>query len=347
MRYAVTHESQFWNEPNLAPTQVKRQHYIPRMYLKAFTGADGKIHAVDLDEDTDFRTSVEKVAVRNYFNDVEIGDERLSTEGWLSELEGEAVPVLAKLINDPISISSLSLGEEFHIARFIVALKFRTPAFRQWDAGMTAQFASETKEIIKSGLYNQLEKEEADVCWDIGKDKPDHWWPTQSDQYQPSAMAASMLGEVQGFANLLLAAPWRIGSAPDSIQLYTSDNPVSSYLRPVRPWWQSGAFSGFDYFLPLSPCILLKIEQRPNREEKAELERRGTRRYRNFSSAEISFARHVVTMNANRYLFGEGLMVPRACATSCIKRIDQAKLRFAMRYLGFDPGPPASLRFPM
>jgi Protein of unknown function (DUF4238) len=71
MRYSVTHESQFWNEPNLAPTQVKRQHYIPRMYLKAFTGADGKIHAVDLDEDTDFRTSVEKVAVRNYFNDVE------------------------------------------------------------------------------------------------------------------------------------------------------------------------------------------------------------------------------------------------------------------------------------
>jgi Protein of unknown function (DUF4238) len=107
-----------------------------------------------------------------------IGDERLSTEGWLSELEGEAVPVLAKLINDPISISSLSLGEEFHIARFIVALKFRTPAFRQWDAGMTAQFASQTKEILKSGLYNQLEKEEADAHWDIWKDKPDHWWLT-------------------------------------------------------------------------------------------------------------------------------------------------------------------------
>jgi hypothetical protein len=64
----VTHQPQSWNEANWAPTQVKRQHYVPRMYLKAFTGPDGKIRVVDLAENIDFRTSVENVPVRNYFN---------------------------------------------------------------------------------------------------------------------------------------------------------------------------------------------------------------------------------------------------------------------------------------
>jgi hypothetical protein len=316
------------------------------MYLKAFTGTDDKIRVVSLDDNSDFRTSIENVAVGNYFNDVEIGDERLSTEGWLSELEGETSPVLAKLINDPNCIGLLSLDEELHVARFIAALKFRVPAYRQWNDEMMAQVVSQIKEIIKGQLYGQLGEEEADEYWDIWKDKPDYWWLTQSDQYQPSATAAFMLSEVPGFANLLLAAPWRIGKAPDSIQLYTSDNPVSQHLRPVRPWWKVGAFSSFDYFVPLSPGVLLKLDRRPDSDKDEVLKPQGDRRHRDYSSEEISFARHVVTLNATRYLFGEGLIVPRDCAIGCIKRIDQAKVKFAMQYLGFDPRPPAGLGFP-
>ncbi len=115
-----------------------------------------------------------------------------------------------------------------------------------------------------------------------------------------------MLSEVQGFANLLRAAPWHIGVAPDSIQLYTSDNPVAGYLNPVRSWWEGAAFASFTYFVPLSPKVLLKIERRPNRKDNEELQPRGKRRRKDFSEWGISFARHVVTHNARRYLYGEG-----------------------------------------
>jgi len=49
-----------------------------------------------------------------------------------------------------------------------------------------------------------------------------------------------------------------------------------------------------------------------------------------------SLARHVVTHNARRYLYGEGPVVPRDCAASCLKRIGQAQLEFAIRYLDYD-----------
>ena len=342
----MRNKPRYWNEANLAPTEAKRQHYVPRMYLEAFTGVDGKIRVLDLDDEKEFRTSVQNAAVENYFNDIEVGDECLSTEDWLSELEGLASPVIAKLINDPSSICSLSLDEEYRIARFVTALRFRTPAFREWNNDLMSRMASQVKEIIKGGLYHQLKKEEADAYWNIWKEKPDHGWFHQSDSYQPSATSVSMLSEVQGFANLLIAAPWRIGNVPDCIQLYTSDNPVSSYLRPVHPWWEGGAFASFDYFIPLSPRVLLRVERRPYHGDNETLERRGGRRCRDFSGAEISFARHVVTVNATRYLFGEGPIVPRECATSCIERIDRANLTFAMRYLGFDPRPPAGQGFP-
>src|ERR671919_1197487 len=118
----MRNKPRYWNEANLAPTEAKRQHYVPRMYLEAFTGVDGKIRVLDLDDEKEFRTSVQNAAVENYFNDIEVGDECLSTEDWLSELEGLASPVIAKLINDPSSICSLSLDEEYRIARFVTAL---------------------------------------------------------------------------------------------------------------------------------------------------------------------------------------------------------------------------------
>jgi len=133
-----------------------------------------------------------------------------------------------------------------------------------------------------------------------------------------------MLGEVQGFANLLRAPPWRIGMAPDSTCLYTSDNPVAGYLRPVRPWWEGAAFASHIYIVPLSPKILLRTERRPDQKDDRELQPRGERRRKDFLEWEISFARHVVTNDTIRYLYGEGPVAPRDCAASCLERIGTA-----------------------
>ena len=124
------------------------------------------------------------------------------------------------------------------------------------------------------------------------------------------------------------------------MRLYTSDNRVAGYLRPIRLWGEGAAFSSLTYFVPLSPRILLKIERRPDKKDKEKTELRGERRHKDFSEWEISFAQHVITNDAMRYLYGEGPIVDKRCASSYLQRIAKAELEFAVEYLGFDPRTP-------
>jgi len=328
-------------EPNLSKTEVKRQHYIPQMYLRPFA-VDGKIRVVDLDGGKrEYKTSVGNVAVESHFYNVNVEDLRLSTEDWLAELECAAVPVFNKLIENPESILSLSLEEELIISRFITALRFRTPAFQDWNKRLTTSILTQIRNMAKDQIFHMKSRKEANAIWEEIKNKPDHWWMNEEKPVQPSETTAYMLSQVHGFANLIRAAPWRIGCAPDSIGLYTSDNPVASYLSPIRPWWEGGAFASHSYYMALSPTVLLVVERRPDTKEGEKLNPQGTRRHNDFSEWEISYARHLITRDARRYLYGEALIVDRDCAIECLSNIDQAKLEFAVRYLGYNPSPPS------
>jgi hypothetical protein len=332
-------KQKFWNEPNLSETDVKREHYVPQLLLRTFA-VNGKIRILDLKDGKEHRTSIENAAVETHFYDMKIGDIQVSTEDWLAQLEGEAAPVIEKLLYDPDHILSLSVKEELHMARFFTALRFRTPAFRDKNEEMIAFMLQQIKEMTKKHIYHQYGKKKAASIWEEIEKKPDHWWFRKPEPRQRAMTTNFMLSEVQGFANILRAAPWRIGFTPDSIRLYTSDNPVAGYLTPIRIPGEGAAFSSFTYFVPLSPVVLLEIKRRPRQKGNKKPKPRGERQRGDFSGWEISFARHVVTNDARRYLFGEGPMIPKDCADSYLERIDRVRLEFAVRYLGFDPRPP-------
>lgn len=332
-----------WNEPILGLTDAKRQHYVPQMYLRQFAGNDGKLQAVDLDDqDRIFRTSLLNAAVEARLYNLKIKGRIYSAESWLSELEGLSTPVIQRLIDDPTTITSLGLENELILARFIAALYFRTPAFSTDTRSMVDSMLQRIKDNIKGQVFHQYGPEEAATTWAQLSEKPDHWWWRETEPIQPAEMAIDMLREVQGWANLLRGAPWRIGRVPKTIYLYTSDNPVARYLKPVRPWWDFPAFSTYIYYLPLSPNTLLKIERRIDIEGQKDIEPAGERRLKDYSLWEASFARHVISSNATRFLYGEGSKVTKAWADAWLRSIDQANVEFAIRYQGFNPDPPNS-----
>ena len=226
---------------------------MPQMFLRAFTGTDGLLRVFDLDSNNQFRTSPRNAAAEGHFNDIEVAGAILSTEAWLSELEGAAGPILEHLINDPDDVTSLSVKEEMALARFIAALRFRTPQYRAANEAMVEPIMAQIKDLVKDQIFHQYGEKEARAIWDIYKDQPDYKWLGESEAPRPSESSTYMLGEVQGWANLLWCAPWRIGRAPsDRIMLYTSDNLVAAYLKPVRPWWEAAAFGSLTYFIPLA-----------------------------------------------------------------------------------------------
>ncbi len=134
---------------------------------------------------------------------------------------------------------------------------------------------------------------------------------------------------MQGFANVLRAMPWRIGRVDTGLPLYTSDNPVSRYRQPLALW---AGFSAFTYFFPLSPQTLMRIG--PGVTPRGI----GTREHKDFSDWETSFARHVITADASRFLYGAGPHVPLACARHCVERVTATKTAHAAA--GFRGGLP-------
>ena len=342
----MTRESR-WNEPILGSTSAKRQHYVPRSYLRLFADGEGLLRVVDLENNSEYKTAVGNAAVEHHFYDLTIGDKLVSAEDWLAQVEGQVAPVIGRLCSDPCSIASLDDEDEQSLARFIAVQILRPPAFRQWTDNVMETFLNSAKESIRRQLRTMYGTKEGEAIYDTWKDRPAHWWVGEASDPQPAATTAFLLGETHGFANLICAAPWRIGYALGRFRFYTSDNPVSGYLRPVRPWWEVGAFGDLQYYLPLSSDILLKVGRRPDAKDLTEtLNPRGQRRKRDFSEWEVSLARHIVSQRATQFLYGMGTVVSKKCAESCLTQLEGGMQEFAARYLGYNPSPPTGMGFP-
>ncbi len=321
-----------WEEPILSVTQTKRQHYVPRAYLRQFLEHDNLIGVTDLVEDREFRASVDNIAVGRRFYDVEIDGVTYSAEDWLANVESQAMPVIRRLVQRPSSIDELSLKEENALARYIAAFSFRTPAFRIRNESTSSSQVSLIKDKVREILKLHLGESAGERRFREIQDKPLHWWYEEEEPPQPASVSTYMLGETQGFANLIRAAPWRIGKGLGTKKLYTSDNPVSRYLPPIRPWWDSGAFSSYEYYFPLSPRVLLKIERRPY-EEGSEADRPLPLRLQSdFTATELSLAQHIVSYEANRYLFGEESIVPKKSAEAMLFLLEYAIPELVKRF---------------
>lgn len=316
----------YWKEPNLAPTNVVRQHTVARMYLAHFA-TDGRVTVYDFEEDRQFDASVNDVAVRTGFYDVRIGGRKLSTESWLSTIEGVASAIIRRVVANPDELLTLSEEDEKALSRFVCAQMFRVQAFRDSNAAMRQRFLDHAKKMGRAFLERAEKPDDAEEIWRAWMTKPDEWWFKQEEPYQPAETVAFMLGEVPGYSNLLRAMPWRIGFVDVGSLIYTSDNPVSRHPLPTVRF---AAFPMWWYFLPLSPSVLLQIGPGLARDGQP------ARMRKDFSVWEACFARHVISVDASRFLYGPGPYVPKPCAATCLWRLDRERIRDAVRLQGYN-----------
>lgn len=318
-----------WVEPNLADTDVVRQHVVPRFWLRHFT-LGGRIDAFEVKTGVTFTTSVENVAVQARFYDVAKGRRHLSTESWLADLEAEAAPIMRLLIEDPSRLLDLGPSEENTFARFLCAQFMRVPTRRNYETTLRETTVDWVKDFARKYTDKELGEEESAELWKFWDRKPDEFFLREEEPYQPAATTASMLGQVQGFGNILKAMPWRIGRVSE-YPLYLSDNPVSRFPLPTRRF---PSFADHVYFIPLNPKTMLRIGHGIGSS------RRGTRTVRDFNAWQTSFARHVVTTDSDKYLFGQGPYVDEQCAVSCMDRLRMVIAMDGYVLQGLDPRKP-------
>lgn len=214
----------------------RRQHYVPKFYLKAFQSAPKRIHVCHLDTLRSIRDASlrDQCYLHRFYGSVELEDS-------LSQLENAAAPVLRTICE---SGRPPSLGSEEHavLLAFVGLQAFRTPAKR---------------EAIKDGWGKMDELI-------FGDREPD---PNSNlSRFSPVDEAEALklqFGTVSLFTESIADLRLYVGRTSPKELLITSDNPLfkyNSYCRGIRYWGCLGAkCQGLQIFLPLSPRILLLL----------------------------------------------------------------------------------------
>jgi len=306
-------------EPNLAPTKVARPHTVARLHLRGF--ALGKmLPTCDMDTGDERSFSVKSATVRKNYYNVKVAGTPLSPETWLSQIEDRAAPLLRDVAADPTRVMMLSEEEEMLVARYVATQRFRVPSHvKSVRAGVHSMANSVRsleldilEKLTSAGKFAGLQAE----------------WARKSDEdlleikepLDDAELTVDLLGLLPAWTAWLMAMPWRTGRVPSPYTLYTSDNPVATYTPKYRPFPQSSLAPTLweqGHVLAISPEVLLWID--PMGYGAPPL--RNTRRCEDFSPWMTSVARHLISRDADRFLYGRGPYISRECAVRCLANV--------------------------
>lgn len=232
-------------------SRVKRQHFVPQFYLRAFSinGQEQKVHVFDKPNRKQFVSNIEQVASRRHFYDVQEVDraagEAQAIEKMFSKLEGDTAPLVAELIESAQTARSLELdsANQAQLAAFLAFQFLRSDEARRKIVQGRRAISTRLTDLGQL-LGAKVEGAEAE-----GSDAQLH--------------AESMLD--LPFVNRVGACfaerAWAVlRTEVDRAQFITSDNPVV-YGRCVKGHGPAGIESPeVGIAFPLAPSLLLSFQ---------------------------------------------------------------------------------------
>jgi len=120
-----------WNKSVLGITSARRQHTVPRFFLRKF------------------RDESEPSRIGDLERYIDLNGITVSTETWLSEVERKAAPIIAALIDKLGSISTLTDVQDFDLARFLCALHRRTQHYRDSTDATVGKAIEQVNQTVK------------------------------------------------------------------------------------------------------------------------------------------------------------------------------------------------------
>lgn len=252
---------------NQKPT--KRQHIVPRWYLKLFATNKGRIGVFDLVEQRRYFGHVENVAVINNFYDVQHPEVEVDViEKMLASIEGAAAAPVRKLRSS--SATSLTEAEREAIAMFMAAQFLRGENVQSFGDQMLDALTKATwigmsdatlREQIEKGLGRVLTDEEFVAQRDFMQN------PDAYTVRQPGAVNQGIVAHVEGFTRVLKYGwVWQVARFDLPI-LVTSDVPIGTWSADDRP---VGLFTASEIYFPLDPSHVLVLAARGSVDEKTQ-----------------------------------------------------------------------------
>ncbi|MCA1298608.1 DUF4238 domain-containing protein [Stappia indica] len=240
--------------------RTKRQHVVPRFYLRYFAQPDGELWTHDCVAGVARKTTPEKTAFEtNIYTPLGEGGSRIDLiEESLAKIESRAAEIYSELLD----FKRLGEGAKFDFAVFLATMFTRSPAqIRQF-----AQFMGEMalwagrQEVERD--YRQREKAGEVSIEDLAVREIIH----NNDMYKMNIdrrVGLLAFQEAETLARLMSRMTWSFEIC-DSQQLVTSDNPVF--------WVKGGGPADLQDYgfglsnrnavvpFPLSPSVILRLD---------------------------------------------------------------------------------------
>lgn len=223
--------------------RVKKEHYVPRFYLKNFAYDNAKsVYVFDKKSFRSYSQNIEDVASTRFFYDFPTIDEegfrkyQIVEKNILRVLDNSHSEILKKIINNVQNTGKIENCLKIDFSPFVGLLFTRTKSFRQ----------------LMLDCYKQINEH---VGGEIEFDKNEEAYEHARFMFQES---------FKEFSFIISKHIWIFGLNNSLYPLYTSDNPVGlTSHEQLKPWQGLGiAQPGIEMFMPLSPKIILCMYHR-------------------------------------------------------------------------------------
>ena len=219
-------------------------HYVPRFLLRHFcSGERPRLWAYDKCTGNSFQTTVQNIAGERNFYEIRIGDEIVSFEDGLSELESEAAVLIGRIISER-SIGWLSNENRALLATFVVVQMMRGPHSRESFIDMDTGLRRVISE--RFGL-------------------PMEGYPKMTAERAKQA-ALTSLAEPDRYTEHILNKRWLSFETNAETPFYISDNPVALQNEDKSRGPTRGALGlavrGIQIYLPISSTLMLAFSCR-------------------------------------------------------------------------------------
>ena len=247
--------------------KVKKQHYVPRCYLKNFCTNGEQIHVFDKSQRKYFKANIKDIACGNYFYDIDVDDSQ-SFETSLGIFESAYAGVYRNLVqklnivkyNHSVNLLesllkkvgllhkrniSITSSEKFVIASFFAVQNLRTAHTRQ----EITQTSQKLYEIISS-MSEEVEK-------------PEDFYPSYKDEQAITSLHINLMKELgEQCARYLMEQKWIFGINRSSRSIFTSDNPAildTSFCKDGVIRHDGFMSPNVNFYLPLNKDFVLLI----------------------------------------------------------------------------------------
>jgi len=220
----------------------KTQHYVPQFVLKNFcVNENEQIYVFDKKTEKVFSTHIKNIAAENGFYNLKMGGATYSAEQNLGNLETVAANLIDK-INKEETLANISSDEKLILSIFIAAQIARVKQAR-------VRMKEMNDDIVKV-----LEK------LGVDPNNVDGFAPLSEEEIKETTIL-TLKESINNFAPYILSKAWILFKAPDSIEYYISDNPVTfQNQNDLTPYGNLGlAIKGIEIYFPLSRKLSLGI----------------------------------------------------------------------------------------